>query len=636
MNPATKIDLAAVLNRSRPALARAITLLENDRPGAAELMAELAPRCGRAHVVGVTGAPGAGKSTLINALIGAFTKRGRSVAVVAVDPSSPISGGSILGDRLRMDEHGSRDDVFIRSVSSRGHLGGLSKTTGRVIDVFDAVGYDVVIVETVGAGQSEVEIRHFADTNIVVCPPGLGDDVQAIKAGIIEIADLLVVNKADLPQAERTVLDLTTATQLRHRADWKVKVLKTVATSGEGVATLVDAIGEHAAATGIGKRVKHPSPPAPLPQAGEGSVAQASDDELFAQLRRWRAAGKGVALATVVKTWGSSPRPDGSHLAVEAGGAFVGSVSGGCIEGAVIGEAQAAIADGQPRLLEFGVSDERAWEVGLACGGRVQVFVERVNDERIERLLAERAAKHAVTVVTRLADGAQALVAGDGVVGELQLTPAQREEVRRRLRSDKSGALESSEGALFARCYAQAPRMIIVGAVHITQALAPMAAMAGFEVVVIDPRRAFATAERLPGVTVTTEWPDEALARLGLDAQTAVVTLSHDPKLDDPALIAALQSQAFYIGALGSSRTHAKRVARLTEAGLADAISRIHAPVGLDLGGRSPAEIAVSVLAQVIQVRYAIAPLPGPLPASGARGNTPSPAPAGEGRGEGK
>lgn len=225
--------------------------------------------------------------------------------------------------------------------------------------------------------------------------------------------------------------------------------------------------------------------------------------------------------------------------------------------------------------------------------------------ELFERLLAERAAKRAVTLVTRLADGAQALVVGDEVVGELALGAEQREEIARRLRSDRSGVLESSGGELFARCYAQAPRLIIVGAVHITQALAPMAAMAGFEVVVVDPRRAFATPERLPGVTVTTEWPDEALARLGLDAQTAVVTLSHDPKLDDPALIAALNSPAFYIGALGSTRTHAKRVARLTEAGLADAVPRIHAPVGLDLGGRSPAEIAVSVLAQVIQSRYA-------------------------------
>ena len=226
-----------------------------------------------------------------------------------------------------------------------------------------------------------------------------------------------------------------------------------------------------------------------------------------------------------------------------------------------------------------------------------------------ERMLAERAAKRAVTLVTRLADGAQVLVIGDEVVGELGLGPEQMEEIRRRLRSDKSGVLESSEGALFARCYAQAPRMVIVGAVHITQALAPMAAMAGFEVVVVDPRRAFATAERLPGVTVTTEWPDEALARIGLDAQTAVVTLSHDPKLDDPALIAALQSPCFYIGALGSSRTHAKRVARLTEAGLAAALPRIHAPVGLDLGGRSPAEIAVSILAEVIQALRARKPV---------------------------
>jgi xanthine dehydrogenase accessory factor len=225
--------------------------------------------------------------------------------------------------------------------------------------------------------------------------------------------------------------------------------------------------------------------------------------------------------------------------------------------------------------------------------------------ELFERLSAECAAGRVVTLVTRLADGAQALVCGEEVSGELELTAAEHEEIRQRLRGDGSGVLESSGGALFARCYARAPRLIVVGAVHITQALAPMAAMAGFEVVVVDPRRAFATAERLPGVTVTTEWPDEALARLGLDAQSAVVTLSHDPKLDDPALIAALQSPCFYVGALGSSRTHARRVARLAEAGLsAEAIARIHAPVGLDLGGRSPAEIAVSIVAQVIQARY--------------------------------
>lgn len=364
------IDLSAVLGRARTALARAVTLIENDRPGADELHAGLAPHCGRAHVVGITGAPGAGKSTLINALLGELLRRGRRIAVVAVDPSSPITGGAILGDRVRMGEHGSNDSVFIRSVSSRGHLGGLSRTAGRVIDVFDAAGFDVVIVETVGTGQSEVEISRFADTNVVVCPPGLGDEVQAIKAGILEIADILVVNKADLPQAGRTLLDMQTARGLRHREGWQVEVLRTVATSGEGIAELADRIDEHARAAGIGRRLKT--------AAASTAAPQATDDELFQRMRRWRAAGRGVALATVVRTWGSSPRPEGSHLAVEEGGAFVGSVSGGCIEGAVITEAQAVIADGRPRMLEFGVSDEQAWEVGLACGGRVQVFVERV------------------------------------------------------------------------------------------------------------------------------------------------------------------------------------------------------------------------------------------------------------------
>ncbi|NMG17262.1 XdhC family protein [Aromatoleum bremense] len=229
-----------------------------------------------------------------------------------------------------------------------------------------------------------------------------------------------------------------------------------------------------------------------------------------------------------------------------------------------------------------------------------------------EQLLADRRAKRPVAVVTRLADGEEALVHEeesesenqDGFSGALALTPEQLAETRQRLRADRSGALASADGALFARCHVSAPRLVIVGAVHIAQALAPMAAIAGFEVIVVDPRRAFATPQRLPGVSVTTEWPDEALERLGIDAQTAVVTLSHDPKLDDPALIVALQSDAFYIGSLGSTRTHAKRVARLAEAGLEEAIARIHAPVGLDLGGRAPAEIAVAILAQVVQARH--------------------------------
>jgi xanthine dehydrogenase accessory factor len=205
--------------------------------------------------------------------------------------------------------------------------------------------------------------------------------------------------------------------------------------------------------------------------------------------------------------------------------------------------------------------------------------------------------------VTRLGDGAQSLFDGERWEGGLELTEEQRAAVHRMLVADRSGMLAGAEN-LFVRSYARPPRLIVVGAAHISQFLAPMAALAGFEVIVIDPRRAFASVERFPGVTLIDDWPDQAFERLKLDATSAVVTLTHDPKIDDPALIAALGSPVFYVGALGSKRTHAKRVARLTEAGLSDKAARIHAPVGLDLGGRAPREIAVSILAEVIQVRY--------------------------------
>ncbi len=337
-------------------------------------------------VVGITGAPGAGKSTLINALLAEFVARGRRAAVLAVDPSSPLTGGALLGDRVRMESQGDSDAVFIRSVSSRGHLGGLSRSAGRIIDLFDAAGFDLVIVETVGTGQSEVEIARFADTKVVVCPPGLGDEVQAIKAGILEIADLLVVNKGDLPAAARTAHDLQTAPILQHRDRWQVPVLRTVATRGEGIAALIERIDAHSRVVGRGLRLRQrageaaaaAAAVAAAPTAASVAAPQASDDELLQRVQGWRAAGKGVALATVVRTWGSSPRAEGSHLAVEEGGGFIGSVSGGCVEGAVISEAMGVIADGKPKLLEFGVSDEQAWDVGLACGGKVQVYVERV------------------------------------------------------------------------------------------------------------------------------------------------------------------------------------------------------------------------------------------------------------------
>lgn len=220
-----------------------------------------------------------------------------------------------------------------------------------------------------------------------------------------------------------------------------------------------------------------------------------------------------------------------------------------------------------------------------------------------ERLQALSAAGGSTAVVTRLSDGAQTLFDGERWEGDVQLTDEQRKTVHGMLTANRSGMLPGTDD-LFVRSYARPPRLVVVGAAHISQALAPMAAIASFEVIVIDPRRAFASADRFPGVTLVNAWPDKALEELKLDAITAVVTLTHDPKLDDPALIAALRSPAFYVGALGSKRTHAKRVARLTEAGLGDEIARIHAPVGLDLGGRAPREIAVSILAEVIQVRY--------------------------------
>jgi xanthine dehydrogenase accessory factor len=223
----------------------------------------------------------------------------------------------------------------------------------------------------------------------------------------------------------------------------------------------------------------------------------------------------------------------------------------------------------------------------------------------LKQVLADRAAKLPVAVVTDLADGRQAIVHDDGApTGDIALNDEQITEVRKALRADESGTLDSADGKLFAQVYNPPPRLLLVGAVHISQALAPMAAMTGYGVSVIDPRRAFATDERFPGVAMRGDWPDEAMADLKPDRRTAVVTLTHDPKLDDPALQAALRSPAFYIGALGSRKTHAARLERLAAAGFTpEQTARVHGPVGLSIGALSPAEIAISVLAQITTVR---------------------------------
>jgi CoA:oxalate CoA-transferase len=243
--PAGSSLATRVLARERRAIARAISEIEDGSAEGESLSRQLARHAGRAHVVGVTGPPGAGKSTLVAALAGTLLALGRRVAVVAVDPSSPLTGGALLGDRIRMGEVQGHEAIFIRSLASRGHAGGVSRATGRVAALLDAAGYDLVLIETVGAGQAEVEIAKIAATRLVVCPPGLGDDVQALKAGIFEIADAFVVNKADLPGAERTLRDLAAVLALGKGA--RRPVFSAVATTGRGVDEVARWLAAHEA-----------------------------------------------------------------------------------------------------------------------------------------------------------------------------------------------------------------------------------------------------------------------------------------------------------------------------------------------------------------------------------------------------
>ena len=308
---------------------------------------------------------------------------------------------------------------------------------------------------------------------------------------------------------------------------------------------------------------------------------------LIIRAKAWKDAGHSVALAFVMNTWGSSPRPVGSVMVIRDDMAVEGSVSGGCVEGAVIDAAMESMATGSGHRLDFGVADARAWEVGLSCGGRIAVLVTPVaegglSEEALGDLAGDIAARRARAVTFDAANGAR-----------LERGTEDGETV---------SALSDDERSFTFR---QVPprRVVIVGGVHITQFLAPMARQAGYDVAIIDPRAVFSAAERFPGSDCLTAWPDEAMAELRLDTRTAVVTLTHDPKIDDPGLRAALASDAFYIGCLGSRRTHAARCERLTDAGFSEEdLARLHGPVGLDIGARTPAEIAVSILAQMIAV----------------------------------
>lgn len=339
--------------------------------------------------------------------------------------------------------------------------------------------------------------------------------------------------------------------------------------------------------------------------------------DVLERIESWRQQDEDIAVATVVETWGSAPRQPGAKMTTTRSGGLAGSVSGGCVEGAVIEESKAVMQSGEPRLLTFGVADDTAWEVGLACGGTIRVLVEPFAawDGIYASLKRHLAARDAMAVVSVLEGRPEQhhhklIVLPDGSTeGNLTLDGDAGHvvgEALELLAGGKSGILELDDGTtLFIEVYPPVPRLIMVGAVDIASALAANAALLGFDTFIIDPRKAFATRERFPEVTdLIQEWPQHALPDMVLDGSAYVAVLTHDPKLDDPALQVALRSETRYVGALGSKRTAEKRAARLREAGLTEEqLARLHAPIGLPLGGSSPAEIAASIMAEILQVK---------------------------------
>lgn len=349
--------------------------------------------------------------------------------------------------------------------------------------------------------------------------------------------------------------------------------------------------------------------------------------EILAQARRWLAEGKSVAIATVVQTWGSAPRPAGSKMAVSSAGEMAGSVSGGCVEGAVVEEALGVLKAGVPKSLHYGVTDDAAWEVGLACGGQLDLLVEPLASwmaaatsgepsllDGFESALGEGRPVARAVVLRGPArwEHRSWLAESDGSLRRSAaevVEAAIGEGARAALRSGRpqTGTILTPEGEaqVFYDVVLPPPELVIVGGVHIAIDLNRLAKTLGYRVIVVDPRRAFGTPARFPlADELITEWPDTALRAIGLTASTAVAALSHDPKLDDPALLVALRSPAFYVGALGSAETNRQRRERLTEAGMTEAeLSRLRAPIGLPLGGRAPEEIALSILAEIVAAR---------------------------------
>ncbi len=336
--------------------------------------------------------------------------------------------------------------------------------------------------------------------------------------------------------------------------------------------------------------------------------------EIRESLDAWVGQGKAVALATVVSTWGSSPRQPGARMGITSERGITGSVSGGCVEGAVVTEALECLARSTSKLLHFGVTDEQAWQVGLSCGGRLDVLVQPLDPGWWRAVSEQFNGDRAVASLAALEGPClgDCLVAGsDGEViwksDRLEGTLLESFQLAARQALDR-GSPETTTAAqtpVFIDCLMPRPRLILIGGAHVAIALQSLARTLGFRVILIDPRSVFATPERFPEVeAIYHEYPQEVLPQLGLDTDTYLAVLTHDPKIDDPALLESLPSPAPYVGVLSSRRTHRKRVARLRERGVPqELIDRVHTPIGLEIGARTPEEIALAIMAEIVSVR---------------------------------
>lgn len=333
--------------------------------------------------------------------------------------------------------------------------------------------------------------------------------------------------------------------------------------------------------------------------------------DILETMNRWLAEERAVALATVVETWGSAPRRVGSKMGITGQMNMIGSVSGGCVEGAVVEEALAGLGEGRPRLLKFGVADDMAWEVGLTCGGSIEVFVEPL-DAMWWDALAQLALNDNFGVTITFLEGARIgeKVMLDNAGEVIYRSPNLSDDLLDAMRSvaaesHKSGVTVLGGERVMVDMQIERPHLILIGGVHVAIPLQAMARQVGFRVSIVDPRAAFASEERFPDVAnITHSYPDKALPQLGLDRSAYLAVLTHDPKIDDRALITALPANIPYVGVLSSGRTHRQRVARLKEAGLSDElIAQIRSPIGIDIGASTPEEIAVCILAEIIAAR---------------------------------